>query len=108
VIPLTHQRLKQRYGWSCSFIFQSTRIESNFHCIQIRKMKRLALIAAGWSLLTLGSAGLFLPVLPGIPFLLVGLTILSMEYEWARRWVAELRRRFPAADCKLQSILTRF
>jgi uncharacterized protein len=71
-------------------------------------MKRLALIAAGWSLLTLGSAGLFLPVLPGIPFLLVGLTILSMEYEWARRWVAELRRRFPAADRKLQSILTRF
>jgi hypothetical protein len=108
VIPLTHQRSKQRYGWSCSFIFQSTRIESKFHCIQIRKMKRLALIAAGWSLLTLGSAGLFLPVLPGIPFLLVGLTILSMEYEWARRWVAELRRRFPAADRKLQSILTRF
>ena len=71
-------------------------------------MKRLALIAAGWSLLALGSAGLFLPVLPGIPFLLVGLTILSMEYEWARRWVGELRRRFPAADRKLQSILTRF
>ena len=71
-------------------------------------MKRLALIAVGWSLFTLGSAGLFLPVLPGIPFLLVGLTILSMEYEWARRWVGELRRRFPAADRKLQSILTRF
>ena len=71
-------------------------------------MKRLALIAGGWSLLTLGSVGLFLPVLPGVPFLLVGLTILSMEYEWARRWVAELRRRFPAADRKLQSILTRF
>jgi len=89
------------------FIFRKTWIECKFHCIQVRKMKRLALIAGGWTLLMLGTAGLFLPILPGIPFLLVGLTILSMEYEWARRWVGTLRRRFPAADRKLQGILTR-
>lgn len=70
-------------------------------------MKRLALIAAGWVLLLLGSVGLFLPVLPGVLLLIIGLSILSVEYEWARRWVNALRRRFPAADRKLQEILAR-
>lgn len=70
-------------------------------------VKRLALIAAGWTLLLLGSIGLFLPVLPGVLLLLVGLSILSVEYEWARRWVDALRRRFPMADRKLQAILAR-
>jgi uncharacterized protein len=70
-------------------------------------MKRLALIAAGWALLLLGAIGLFIPVLPGVLFLLIGLSILSVEYEWARRWVAALRRRFPDADKRLQAILAR-
>jgi uncharacterized membrane protein YbaN (DUF454 family) len=70
-------------------------------------LKRLVLIVAGWALLLLGVAGLFLPVLPGVLFLLIGLSILSMEYAWARRWVTALRRRFPAADRKLQAILAR-
>lgn len=70
-------------------------------------LKRVALIVAGWLLLVLGAAGLFLPVLPGIPFLLIGLSILSIEYDWARRWVTALRRRFPATDRKLQGILNK-
>jgi uncharacterized membrane protein YbaN (DUF454 family) len=70
-------------------------------------MKRVALIASGWFLLLLGAAGLFLPVMPGVLLLIIGLSILSVEYEWARRWVTALRRRFPAADRKLQSILAR-
>ncbi|HZD95309.1 MAG TPA: PGPGW domain-containing protein [Candidatus Sulfotelmatobacter sp.] len=68
-------------------------------------LKRVALIASGWMFLGMGAAGLFLPVLPGILFLLIGLSILSVEYEWARRWVSSLGRRFPAADRKLQSML---
>jgi uncharacterized membrane protein YbaN (DUF454 family) len=70
-------------------------------------VKRVALIAAGWSLLLLGAVGLFLPVLPGVLFLLIGLSILSVEYEWAKRWVTALRHRSPIADRKLQAILTR-
>jgi uncharacterized membrane protein YbaN (DUF454 family) len=69
--------------------------------------KRLALIAAGWVLLLLGAVGLFLPILPGILLLIVGLSILSVEYEWARRSMISLRRRFPATDKKLQSFLAR-
>jgi uncharacterized membrane protein YbaN (DUF454 family) len=70
-------------------------------------MKRLAFIAAGWILLMLGAVGLFLPILPGVLLLIVGLSILSVEYEWARRWMTTLRRRFPATDKRLQGFLTR-
>jgi uncharacterized membrane protein YbaN (DUF454 family) len=68
-------------------------------------LKRLSLIVLGWMFLLLGAAGIVLPVLPGILFLLIGLSILSVEYEWAKRWIAALRHRFPAADRKLQGVL---
>ncbi len=66
--------------------------------------KRLALVSAGWIAITLGAAGLFLPVLPGILLLLVGLWILSSEYHWARRWSTKLRERFPEAARKCQRL----
>ncbi|HXA84249.1 MAG TPA: PGPGW domain-containing protein [Candidatus Dormibacteraeota bacterium] len=69
--------------------------------------RRLAFIVAGWGLLMLGAVGLFLPILPGILLLVVGLSILSVEHEFARRWMTTLRRRFPATDKKLQGFLAR-
>jgi len=68
-------------------------------------LKRLAFIVAGWVPLMLGAVGLFLPILPGVLFGIVGLSILSVEYAWARRWMSSLRRRFPATDRKLQGFL---
>ena len=70
-------------------------------------VKRYSLMAAGWALLPLGIVGLFLPVLPGVLFLVIGLSILSVEYEWARRWMTALRSRFPGTDKKLQGIIAR-
>jgi uncharacterized membrane protein YbaN (DUF454 family) len=70
-------------------------------------LKRVALIAVGWIFLVMGAAGLFLPVLPGVLFLIIGLSFLSVEYAWARRWISALRRRFPAADRKLQGMLAK-
>lgn len=70
-------------------------------------MKRLAFIVAGWVLLMLGAVGLFLPILPGVLLLVVGLSILSVEYAWARRWMITLLHRFPAAEKRLQVFLTR-
>lgn len=68
-------------------------------------MKRILLEISGWVFIVLGIAGLFLPVLQGILFLLIGLTILSAEYHWARRWIIKLRERFPEADRKLRQFL---
>ncbi|HMC32352.1 MAG TPA: PGPGW domain-containing protein [Candidatus Angelobacter sp.] len=70
-------------------------------------LKRVALIVVGWMFLILGAAGIFLPVLPGVLFLVIGLSFLSLEYEWARRWGSRLLRRFPAADRRIQGMLAK-
>ena len=58
--------------------------------------KRILILAVGWAFILLGIAGLFLPVLQGILFLLIGLIILSSEYVWAHHVLRKLRERFPA------------
>ena len=58
-------------------------------------LKRVALIATGWIFVVLGIAGLFLPLLQGILFLLIGLVILSKEYSWAGKLLSRIRSRFP-------------
>jgi uncharacterized protein len=58
-------------------------------------MKRILVLIAGWSFLLLGIAGLFLPVLQGVLFIITGLIILSSQYGWAMRLLAKLRERFP-------------
>ncbi len=60
-----------------------------------RQIKRLSVLAAGWGFVLLGIAGLFLPVLQGILFLLIGLLILSTEYVWAHNLLHRLKSRFP-------------
>ncbi len=42
-------------------------------------------LVTGWLLTIGGIIGVVLPVLPGMPFLLVGLSILSKRYGWMRR-----------------------
>jgi uncharacterized protein len=76
--------------------------------------KRVAVIATGWLFILLGIIGLFLPVLQGILFLLVGLVILSTEYHWARKLLRRVEARFPkigqliaAAHNKADSLLRR-
>jgi uncharacterized membrane protein YbaN (DUF454 family) len=57
--------------------------------------KRVLLLIVGWGFILLGVLGLFLPILQGVLFLLVGLIILSSEYVWAHRLLSRLRDRFP-------------
>jgi len=58
-------------------------------------LKRVAVLVVGWAFIGLGIVGLFLPVLQGILFLLIGLVILSTEYVWAHHLLNKLRQRFP-------------
>ena len=58
-------------------------------------IKRALVLVAGWGFILLGIAGLFLPILQGILFLLIGLFILSSEYVWAHRLLQKLKQRFP-------------
>lgn len=58
-------------------------------------MKRILKISLGILLILLGIAGLFLPILQGILFLLLGTLLLSSESKRVRRVVAWLRLRYP-------------
>ena len=64
------------------------------------RIKRILVLILGWAFILLGIAGLFLPVLQGILFLLIGLVILSSEYVWAHHLLGKLRERFPGISRK--------
>lgn len=57
--------------------------------------KRAGVLLLGWGFVLLGIAGLFLPILQGVLFLLIGLVILSSEYVWAHKLLQRLRSQFP-------------
>ena len=58
-------------------------------------MKKALILVAGWAFIVLGFVGLFVPIMQGVLFLLIGLTILSGEYVWAHHLLTKLRARFP-------------
>jgi uncharacterized membrane protein YbaN (DUF454 family) len=64
------------------------------------RIKSICIKLAGWAFILLGLAGLVLPVLQGILFLLVGLYLLSSESPWAARLLHKLRERFPKISGK--------
>jgi uncharacterized membrane protein YbaN (DUF454 family) len=59
------------------------------------RTKRILVLIVGWGFVLLGIAGLFLPILQGVLFILIGLIILSSEYVWAHHLLARLKQRFP-------------
>ncbi|HXU18379.1 MAG TPA: PGPGW domain-containing protein [Terriglobales bacterium] len=65
--------------------------------------KRITILTTGWLFIALGIAGLFLPFLQGILFLLIGLVILSTEHHWARRLLGQVHTRFPKLDRLIQA-----
>ena len=50
----------------------------------------------GWLCVVIGLPGLILPILPGIPLLVLGIVLLSREYHWAHRLLVWVKSRFPA------------
>ena len=67
-----------------------------------RHVKRIVVLVIGWLLIAFGVIGLFLPVLQGVLFILLGLLVLSTESETAHRWLDSARNRHPRADAKLK------
>lgn len=67
-----------------------------------KNIKDLGVITLGWVFIFLGIIGLFLPVLQGFLFLLIGLYILSKRSVWAQRFLAKIKRRIPRLSGKLE------
>ena len=60
----------------------------------------------GWPLLILGIAGLALPFLQGILFIVVALTLLAPEIPLFGRLIEALKKRFPAVFEKAAEMKT--
>ncbi len=56
---------------------------------------RILLFVVGGVLVVYGVIGVVLPVLPGFPFLLIGMPLLAASSERARGWVNSLDKQFP-------------
>ena len=57
--------------------------------------KRALILLVGWTFILLGIIGLFLPILQGILFLLIGLLILSKESRLAKLILKKFHTRYP-------------
>ena len=60
-----------------------------------RLFRKYLRISLGALLIPVGVVGLILPVMPGWPFLILGLALLSTEWEPARRLYVGFEKKFP-------------
>lgn len=58
-------------------------------------IKRIGVLIVGWVFIVLGILGLFLPILQGILFIIIGLAILSSRSEVIKRFLNYLEGRYP-------------
>ena len=63
--------------------------------IMANEFKKIGILIIGWFFIVLGILGLFLPVLQGILFILIGLSILSSRSALVKRFVNRIEERFP-------------
>jgi uncharacterized membrane protein YbaN (DUF454 family) len=71
------------------------------------RLKRITIYIVGWGFIVLGILGIFLPILQGVLFILVGLYLLSSVSPWAARLLDRIRRRFPRISDKFDQAKTR-
>jgi uncharacterized membrane protein YbaN (DUF454 family) len=68
----------------------------------MESIKRIGLLIIGWFFIVLGILGLFLPILQGILFILIGLAILSSRSETIKRLLKHLEERYPQYHEKIE------
>ena len=68
------------------------------------RLNRFCKLIFGWTLVFLGIIGWLLPILPGTPFIILGLAVLSAESEWLRDKIESLKLRFPRQTASLRAL----
>jgi len=61
----------------------------------MNEFKKVGLLVIGWIFIGLGILGLFLPILQGFLFIMIGLAILSSRSKTIRRFLKYIERRYP-------------
>ena len=69
-----------------------------------KQIRRVVVLVLGWGLIAVGIVGLFVPILQGILFIMLGLYVLSRESRTARGWLMKLQRRYPKVYAKARRI----
>ncbi len=69
----------------------------------MESIKKVGLLILGWFFIALGILGLFLPILQGILFILIGLAILSSRSERIKRLLKHLEERYPQYHQKVEA-----
>ena len=62
----------------------------------------------GWAFIIIGALGVFLPLLQGVLFMVIGLTILSTRYAFAQRMLARLEKKYPEIYARVDRLKQRF
>lgn len=62
----------------------------------------------GWTFVVIGVLGIFLPLLQGVLFIVIGLTILSTHSAFARRMLSRLENKYPEIYAKVEGLKQRF
>ncbi len=68
----------------------------------MNQLKKMGLLFLGWSFIIFGILGLFLPILQGILFIMIGLAILSSRSQSIRRFLRYLEKRYPHHHEKME------
>jgi uncharacterized membrane protein YbaN (DUF454 family) len=72
--------------------------------VAAQNFKRIFVLVLGWALIGFGVLGLFVPILQGVLFIILGLLVLSRESRAARGLLAKLEKRFPNAHAKARAM----
>ena len=84
------------------------RQEIGIRQIEQKLLIRIAQSVFGWTFIVIGVLGVFLPLLQGVLFFVIGLTILSTRYAFARRMLARLEKKYPEIYAKVERLKVRF
>ncbi|MEK9645151.1 MAG: PGPGW domain-containing protein [Alphaproteobacteria bacterium] len=66
----------------------------------VANAKRYLILSLGWFFVVLGILGIFLPILQGILFLMIGMFLLSRESDWAKAKLEALKEKYPKFAAK--------
>ena len=68
--------------------------DSRIQRVWVRRPRSMWRLVLGWFCIGLGVVGVLVPILPGIPLLIIGLVLLSTQYHWAHRAMVWMKARF--------------
>ena len=70
----------------------------------MESIKTIGILITGWFFVILGILGLFLPVLQGILFIMIGLAILSTSSELVQRLLRRFEERHPRYHARVEEM----